>query len=149
MLAPVGGGGHVYTSPFEPHLKGETVVLAKGDALVDKGGKYANLANSLQRRGGDQPMTESSKAGVPGTVRMRQGMPTRVRVGGERYRFGINTWRADEQMVHFTVLHSGETTSFRVREGDHVDAIGHHWVVSELQIPESGKVVVQLDQVAS
>lgn len=82
------------------------------------------------------------------TVRMRRGIPTRVEVGGTRCRFGINSWRIDDQLVHFTTLCDGELSGFDVRLGDRVDAAGREWTVTELDVPDSGDVTVRLDEVA-
>lgn len=83
------------------------------------------------------------------SVRMRQGMPTRVRVDGVRCRFGINTWRADDQQVHFSVLRDGEMSHLYVHRGDRVSVVDREWVVTELEVPESGNVMVQLDETTS
>ena len=82
----------------------------------------------------------------PLRVRLRQGIPTRVIVDGVRCRFGINSWEADEQLIHFTVLREGDLTGFDVREGDQVDAVGRTWTVSELTVPESGAAKLTLDE---
>ncbi|MDN5855195.1 MAG: hypothetical protein L0K86_20575 [Actinomycetia bacterium] len=85
----------------------------------------------------------------PLRVRLRQGIPTRVMVDGVRCRFGINSWEADEQLIHFTILRDGKLTGFDVREGDRVDVLDRNWTVSELSVPESGPAKLTLDELAA
>lgn len=77
------------------------------------------------------------------TVRMRQGGPTRVEIDGTRWRFGINSCSAADQLVHFTTLRDGDLTGYDVRLGDRFGALG-----PELEVPDSGDVTVRLDEVS-
>jgi hypothetical protein len=92
-------------------------------------------------------MTDEAGGREPLTVRMRQGLPTRIDVDGVRCRFGINSWGRDKASVYFTVLRGEQVQGFRVRQGDRVGVLGREWQVSELSMPEDGPVRVRLDEV--
>ncbi len=78
----------------------------------------------------------------PSRIAMRQGVPTRVVVEGEKYRFGIVGQLPDENQVRFSVLHDGEEVRHLVALDDVVDAAGRAWTVSELEL-EPARVVLE------
>lgn len=92
--------------------------------------------------------TEDSEGGNarPHSVRMRQGIPIRIDIDGERVRFAVTSWQAGDPSVRITVLRGGVNVAHRVREGDHIEAADRQWHVSMVSVPDDQHARVHLDE---
>lgn len=83
----------------------------------------------------------------PHSVRMRQGIPTRLDIDGERTRFAVTSWQAGDPSVRITVLRGGVNVAHRVREGDRIEAADRQWRVSMVSVPDDRHARVHLDEI--
>ena len=86
-------------------------------------------------------MTEASVPTnpAPDRVLMRQGIPKRVTIGENRYRFGIASTNRRTATIHFTVLCGLKLEGFDVSVRDVVEVAGHRWSVDEIDTETVGK----------
>ena len=76
---------------------------------------------------------------------MREAIPTRVDVGGRRYRFVIHSSNPDAGSVRFSARIDGRSQSYVVHVDDVVTVGGREWRVSRL---DTGRPVrLRLDRV--
>lgn len=70
----------------------------------------------------------------PDCVRVRQGVPTRVEIAGERYRFGITSTDDQAGTVHITVLSGAGLDGFDVAPDGVVTVAGRRWQAIEVDL---------------
>lgn len=80
------------------------------------------------------PTSTTDAHGDDTTVAMRQGVPTRIRLDGVMWRFGIVGARPEEDRLRFSVLRDGTESRHLVAEGESVEVLGTTWTVTELDL---------------
>jgi len=89
----------------------------------------------------------ASERPAPDRIRLVQGQPTRVWIGGGRHRFGIAQAHADTGLVRITVLHDGSKQGFDLEPGSEIEIAGQRWSARIVEVVPDGRSRVLLERV--